>query len=151
MDLSLRWKRLIENRNKKLHEKYAGQLGLEMTRLVLRRCRLFPLVPQGMIYYLAVSVVHRQMRTGERVFAENENRDKMFVVFTGVVTVESDTTVSTTRLEVSDIYFPTEDEPGDLTIRASEDSIIGIFDVKSFKEAHDLYPNGIIVWGSATQ
>ena len=151
MDLSLRWKRLIEKRDKKLHGKYAGQLGLEMTRLVLRRCRLFPLVPQGMIYYLAVSLVHREMRKDELVFADNENRDKMFVVFMGVITVESDTTVSTTRLEVSDIYYPTEDELGDLTIRANEDSIIGLFDVKSFKEAHDLYPNGIIVWGNATQ
>jgi len=148
MNLSLRWKRLIENRDKKLHEKYAGQLGIEMTRLVLRKSRLFPLVPQGMIYYLAISVTHRQIQKDELVFAENEKHDKMFLVFTGAVTVESHTTVSTKRLEVSDIYYPTEDEPKDIIIRASEESIIGMFAVKSFKEAHDLYPEGIIVWGN---
>ena len=148
MNLSLRWKRLIENRDKKLHEKYAGQLGIEMTRLVLRKSRLFPLVSQGMIYYLAISLTHRQIQKDELVFAENEKHDKMFVVFTGAVTVESHTTVSTKRLEVSDIYYPTEDEPKDIIIRASEESIIGMFAVKSFKEAHDLYPEGIIVWGN---
>ena len=151
MGLSLMWKRLIEKRDKKLHEKYAGQLGLEMTRLVLRRSPLFPLVPSGMIYYLAVNLVHRQLKRGELVFAENQKRDKMFVVFTGVVIVQSDATVSTKQLEVSDIYYPTEDEPDDVTVQASEECIIGLFDVKSFKSAHDLYPDGIIIWGNAAK
>ena len=151
MDLSIRWKKRNENRDKSLHDKYAGQLGLEMTRLVLRRSPLFELIPPGMVYYLALNLTHRQLQREELVFAENEKHDKMFVVFTGVVTVESDTTVSTKRLEVSKVYYPTEDEPDDVIIRATEDCIIGMFDVKAFKYAHDLYPEAIIAWKNAVE
>lgn len=150
MGLSLRWRKLVENRDRELHDKYAGQLGLEMTRLVLRRSHLLSFAPAGMIYHIALCVTHKKVQKDQIIFSEGQKRDKMFVVFTGAVLVESDSTVSERRLEVSDIYCPTDDEPEDTVIRADVECVLGMFDVKSFKDVHDCYPDAIVTWPEAS-
>ena len=149
MDLSLRWKRLVETRDVKLYEKYAGQLGVEMTRLVLRKSRLLSMASSGMIYHIALNIIYKELEQDHLLYGANQPRDKLFVVLTGAIVAESDSTVSTRRYEATQIYFPSNDEPEDLTVMAKEDSLVGIVDVEMFRAVQDQYPDAIINWDHA--
>ena len=117
-----------------------------MTQVVLRKSALLSLVPHGMVYRMALNVIHRHLKKDQLVFTTDEMQHKMFVVFAGVVVVESHSTVSSKKLEMSHFYYPTEIEPDDVSARALQDSIVGIIDVMSFKAVQDLYPEGVINW-----
>ena len=149
MDLSLRWKRLVETRDAKLHEKYAGQLKVEMTRLILRKSRLLSMASSGMIYHIALNIIYKELQKDQLLYGANQPRDKLFIVLTGAIVAESDSTVSTRRYEATKIYFPSNDDPEDLTVMAKEDSLVGIGDVEMFRAVQDQYPDAIINWEHA--
>ena len=146
INISNRWKKFVNNRNSELYEEYAGQLGLEILRLALRKSSLLTEVPSGFIYMLALSITVKEVTQGEIIFNDQDCREYIFILLNGLAILESESEVVAEKYHPYDIFFVKDSMPPDIYVRALETSVVGIFPLPALKEIQDIYPDAVLNW-----